>query len=77
MNQGTYDDGCGAEHSGRRADKAVFLCRAAKILDVGEYPSLHTQLHCAGKHGRGDLAEEHRAVRNLHIVTELEIAGEL
>ena len=77
MIQETYNDGCGAKHSSRRADEAVFLFRAAKILNVGEQPSLHSKLHSAGKHGRDYLTEEHRTVRDLHIVTELEVAGEL
>ena len=72
----TYKNGCSAEHSGVRASKTVLLMRTADVFDVGEHPCLHTDLHSAGNNGTDDLAEEHRAVRDLHVVTKFKVTNE-
>jgi hypothetical protein len=38
---------------------------------------LHAELHGASNDGSGDLTEEHRAMRDLHVVGQLEIARKL
>ena len=73
----TYDNRCGAENGGRRADKAVCLGGRAEVLDVGEHPRLHAELHGSSDDRRDDLAEEHRARCDLHVVAELKVAREL
>ena len=73
---GTDNDGCGAECYDARADEVVFLIRAAQILNVREHPCLHTELHGARNDGTDDQAEEHRAVRDLHVVADFQETGE-
>ncbi len=72
----TYDNRCGAEHSGRWANKAIFLVWATEAFNIREKPSLNTKLHCAGNDSRDDLTEEHRAGWNLHVVTKLQVTNE-
>ena len=72
----TYNNGCIAEHSGVRASKIVFLMRTANVFDVGEHPCLHTKLHSASNNNSDDLAEEQRAVRDLHVVTKFQVTRE-
>ena len=71
-----YNNRCSAEHSGVRASKIVFLIRTADVFDVGEHPCLNTKLHNAGNNGTDDLAEENRAVRDLHVVTKFQVTSE-
>jgi hypothetical protein len=72
----TYNDGRGTEHHGIRADEVILLMRAAEVLDVREHPRLHPELHSARNDGSDDLAEEHRAVWDLHVVTEFQVTYE-
>ena len=72
----TYNYGRGTEHHGMRADEVVVLMRAAEVLDVREHPRLHPELHGARNNSSNDLAEEHRAVWDLHVVTEFQAPGE-
>lgn len=73
----TYNNGCGTEHGGRWANKAVFLTWGAEVLNVGEHPGLHTELHSASNDSGDNLAEEHRTMCDLHVMAELEVAREL
>ena len=72
----TYKNRCGAEHSGMRASEVVFLMRTANVFDIGEHPCLHTKFHSAGNDGSDDLAEEHRIVRDLHVMTKFKATSE-
>ena len=45
-------------------------------MDVGEHPCLNTKLNGTGNDGSHDLAEEHGARRNLHVVAKLHVGGE-
>jgi hypothetical protein len=49
----------------------------AKALDIGEHPCLHTKLHGTSYNGGDSLTEEHRAMCDLHVVGQLEIARKL
>jgi len=73
----TYNDRRCAEYGSLWASEAIFLIDRAKILDVREHPRLHAELHSPSNNCCDDLTEEHRAMRDLHIVTELEVAREL
>jgi hypothetical protein len=72
----THNDRRGAKHNGLRADEVVDLMRAAKVLDVREHPRLHPELHSARNDSSDDLAEEHRAVWDLHVVTDFQVTYE-
>ena len=73
----TYNNGCGTEDGGRWANEAVFLLWAAEVLDVGEHPRLHAELHGASNNSSDNLAEEHRAMCELHVMAELKVARKL
>jgi len=53
------------------------LIRRAEALNIGEHPRLHAELHGASNDGSDDLTEEHRAMRDLHVVGQLEITRKL
>ena len=72
----TYKSRCGAEHSRVRASEVVFLMRTANVFDMGEHPCLNTKLHSASNDGSEDLAEEHRIVRDLHVMTKFKDTSE-
>jgi hypothetical protein len=72
----THNDGRGTKPNGIRADEVVVLMRAAEVLDVREHPRLHSELHSARNDGSNDLAEEHLAVWDLHVVTEFQVTYE-
>jgi hypothetical protein len=73
----TYDDGCGAEHGGRWTNEAICLSGRTKIRNAREHPCLHTELDRASNYSRDDLAPEHRAMWDFHVVPKLEVACEL
>ena len=73
----TPDDRRSAEHLRAGANEATFSLGGTDALDVGEQPSLDTELDGTADDGRNDLAPEHGARRNLHVVTELEVGREL
>ena len=73
----TPDDGRRAEDGRAGAGEAALGLARANALDVREQPRLHAKLHSAGDDGRNDLAPEHRARGDLHVVAELEILREL
>lgn len=69
----TPDDGCGTEYLCAGADEAVDLVGRAHVSDVGEHPSLNTELDGTSNDGGDDLTPEHGTRGKLHVVTELEI----
>src|SRR5712671_4049107 len=73
----TYDNRRSAKYGGRRASEAVLLIGGAKVLNVGEHPPLHTELHSASDDCCDDLTEEHRAMRDLHVVAEFKVVCEI
>jgi hypothetical protein len=77
MGRAIYNDGLGTKHGGRRANEAVWLGMATHILNVREHPCLHAELHSSGYDGRNDLADKHRTVRDLHVMTKFEATNEL
>ena len=58
-------------------DEAIRLIRGAHALNVREHPCLNTELNSAGDDGGDDLRPEHGAWRNLHVMAELKVGGEL
>ena len=73
----TYNNRCGTKNSDRWANEAIFLIRGANVLNVGEHPRLHTELHGASNDSCDNLTKKHRAMWNLHVVAKLEIARKL
>lgn len=71
------NDRCCSEHLSAGANESILLMRRAHALNVGEHPSLDTELHGTGENGGYNLTPEHGARRNFHVVTEFEIAGEV
>jgi len=70
------DDRGGSEHLSGRADESVLLFRMAHSFDVGEHPSLNTELNGTSNDSRYDLTPEHGTRRNLHVVAKFEVTGE-
>jgi hypothetical protein len=58
------------------ASEAVILIVRAKVLDVGEHPCLHAELHSAGNNHPDNLTEEHRPRWDLHVVAKLHVSSE-
>ena len=73
----TPDDRGRAEDSGTRASEAALGLLRADALDVREEPCLDTELDGTGDDGGDNLAPEHRARRDFHVVAELKVLGEL
>ena len=73
----TPDDRRSTEHLCAGADETPLSLGGTDALDVREQPGLDTELDGTADDGRNDLAPEHGARRNLHVVTELEILSEL
>jgi hypothetical protein len=71
-----YNDGRGTEDGGIRANEAIWLSRATHVLNVREHPCLHAELHSSSYDGRNDLADKHRTVRDLHVMTKFEVTSE-
>jgi hypothetical protein len=53
------------------------LIGIAKALNIGEHPCLDAKLHGTSNNGGDNLTEEHRAICDLHVVGQLEIARKL
>lgn len=70
-------DARGPKHLCARTDKPVLLARLAHILDIREHPCLYAELNRARHHRRDRLRAEHRPRRDLHVVAQLEVRGEL
>ena len=79
--EGHYENGQSIGASSEAAilthDEAIWLIRGAHALNVREHPCLNTELDSAGDDGGDDLRPEHGAWRNLHVMAELEVGGEL
>jgi len=73
----TPNDAGSSEDLGARADESVFLIRGAEVLDIGEHPGLDTQLDGTSNYCRDDLAPEHGSGRDLHVMAQFEVRGEL
>lgn len=73
----TPDDGSRSKDFSRGANEVIMLVRVAHVINIREHPGLHTKLYCASQDGCDDLAKEHRALRNLHVVTQFKIGSEL
>ena len=58
------------------ASEAIYLISIAKALNIGEHPCLHTELHGRSNNCGDDLAEEHRAMWDLHVVGKLQVHHE-
>ena len=56
----TPDDRRSPEHRGRRANEAAILVIIAHAMNVGEHPSLNTELNGASDDGGNGLTPEHR-----------------
>ena len=69
----------GGSEEGRRAgaDEAAGLLTSADVGDIVEHPGLHTRNEEAADDCGDHLEGKHDAGRDLHVVTELEIAGDL
>jgi hypothetical protein len=52
------------------------LIDIAKALNIREHPCLHAKLHGTSNDGGDNLTEEHRAMRDLHVVGKLEVSNE-
>ena len=72
----THDDRSRPKHLRAGTNESILLTRRAHILDVRKHPRLHAELHRPRKDRRNNLAPEHRAGRDLHVMTELEVGGE-
>jgi len=59
------------------ANEIVCLIRCTHAGDVREHPGLDAQLYCAGNDSAENLSPEHGTRGNFHVVTQLEVGGEL
>lgn len=71
------EDGAVEVHAGNGAGEAVDGLGGADAADVCKHPVEDADLGDGGDEGGDDLDEEHDARRDLHVVAELEVGGEL
>ena len=71
------EDGAVEVDAGDGAGETIDGLTGAEALDVGEHPVEHADLGDGGDEGGDNLDGEHDPGRDLHVVAQLEIRGEL
>ena len=66
-----------SKHIRRGTYEMLGLVGLADVDDIGKHPVLHRRHHDAADEGSNDLGEVHETGRDLHVVAEFQIAGEV